>query len=247
MGVTFSVEQYVIVVYDCRSGKLSQKQALKDINKKYKATQKYVKQEIVKIMNKHRFYRFVSGGIDELINIYDKSQDRSFETDRENYLNIYEKIIKKYLSEDESEGIKKLDADMAKVAINDERSKVAELCRMQKIITEHYEKAVADIANMQNTSEKSQEPELISKEKMPPRFQKMLTDKIITGEKITTRWFVNNEKHGIKELFEWAAKNNAVFSTSYIIQTFCKRDGKPYSRGSINTYKSKNSLTGDDE
>lgn len=247
MGITFSVEQYVIVVYDCRSGKLSQEQALKDINKKYKATQKYIKREITGIMNKHRFYRFVSGGIDELIDIYDKTMDRAFETDRENYLNIYEKIIKEYLLQDELEGMQKLDPDMAKVAINDERSKVAELCRVEKMITEHYEKAVADIASIQNASEKRQEPELISNEKMPPRFQKMLADKVITGEKINSRWVVNNEKHGIKELMEWAEENDAAFPTSYIMQTFCKRDGNPFTRGSINTYRSKYGLTGSDE
>ena len=247
MGITFSVEQYVMIVYDCRSGKLSQEQALKDINKKYKSTQKYIRREIINIMNKHRFYRFVSGGIDELISIYDKSMDRSFEKDRKNYLNIYEKIIKEYLLADELAGTQKLDADMAKVAINDERSKVAELCRIEKTITEHYEKAVADIANIQKTSEKSQEPELISNEKMPPRFQKMLTDKVITGEKINRRWIVNNEKHGIKELMEWAEKNKTIFSTSYIMQTFCKRDGNPFTRGSINTYRSKYGLTSSDE
>jgi hypothetical protein len=247
MGITFSVEQYVTIVYDCRNGKLSQEQALKDINKKYKSTQKYIKREIINIMNKHRFYRFVSGGIDELISIYDKSMDRSFEKDRKNYLNIYEKIINEYLLADELEGTQKLDADMAKVAINDERSKVEKLCRIEKSITEYYEKAVDDIANIQKTSEKSQEPELIPNEKMPSRFQKMLADKVITGEKINRRWVVNNEKHGIKELMEWAEEYNEVFSTSYIMQTFCKRDGNPFTRGSINTYRSKYGLTGSDE
>jgi hypothetical protein len=182
------------------------------------------------IMEKHRFYRFISGGIDELISIYDKTMDQAFEADRENYLNIHTKIINAYLSEEKSEKTQKLDFDLAKVAINDERSKIAELCREERTITEYYEKALADIASRQNTSEKVQEPELIPNEKMPPRFQQMLTDKVITGEKINSRWVVNNEKHGIKELMEWADKNDAVFSTSYIIQAFCKRDGNPFTR-----------------
>ena len=247
MGITFSVEQYVMIVYDCRSGKLSQEQALKDINKKYKSTQKYIKREIINIMNKHRFYRFVSGGIDELISIYDKSMDPAFRANSKNYINIYTKIINDYVSEEKLGKTQKLDFDLAMATLNEEISKVVELCRTEKMITVHYEKALADIASIQKTSEKSQEPELISNEKMPPRFQKMLTDKVITGEKINSRWVVNNEKHGIKELMEWAEENNAAFPTSYIMQTFCKRDGNPFTRGSINTYRSKYGLTGSDE
>ena len=241
--LTYSVEQYMMVVHDCRGGKLSQEQALKDINKKYKATLKYIRKEKTKIMEKHRFYRFVSGGIDELINIYDKTMDQAFEADRKNYLNIHTKIINGYLSEEKLDKTQKLDINSAKIAINEERSQIAGLCREERNITEHYEKAVADIADMQRTAEKHQEPELIPSEKMPLRIQKMLASRVITGEKINGRWIVTNEKHGIKELMEWAEKNNAVFSTSYIIQTFCKRDGNPFTRGSINTHRSKYGLT----
>ena len=240
--LTYSVEQYVIVVNDCRSGKLSQKQALVDLNKKYKSTHKYIKKEMTKIMEKHRFYRFVSGGIDELINIYDKTMDQAFEADRKNYSNILARIINDFLSEEESEKTQKLDINSAKIAINEEISQIAGLCREERNITEYYEKAVADIADIQRTSEKRQEPELIPKEKMLPRFQKMLSDKVITGEKIDSRWIVNNDKHGIKELMEWSEKNDEVFSTPYIIRTFCKRDGKPFTRGSINTYRSKKKI-----
>jgi hypothetical protein len=244
---TYSVEQYVMVVYNCKSGELSKEQALADINKKYKSTQKYIKRKMTDIMKKHRFYRFVSGGIDELINIYDKAMDEAFEADRETYINICTKIVNKYLSEEKSGKSQKTDFDLARIAINEERSKVAKLCREERMITEEYEKAVIDIANIQNTSDKRQEPELVPNEKMSPRIKEMLASKVITGEKTNGRWVVNNEKHGIKELMEWADNNNAVFSTSYIIQTFCKQDGTPFTRGSINTYRTKNGLTGSDE
>lgn len=149
MGITFSVEQYLLVVYACRNGELSKEQALVDINKKYKKSLKYIKQKMTDIMNEYRFYRFVSGGIDGLIKIYE-TMDHAFEAERENHLNIYTKIINDYLSEDELGETQKLDFDMARIEIIEERSKIAELCRDKRIITEYYEKSVADIMNIES-------------------------------------------------------------------------------------------------
>ena len=99
-------------------------------------------------MDEYRFYRFVSGGIDVLISIYE-TMDQAFEAECENYLNIYTKIINDYLSDDELKGTQKLDFDEAKVAIIKERNKIIELYREKEIITEYYEKAVADITSIE--------------------------------------------------------------------------------------------------
>jgi hypothetical protein len=231
----------------CESGKLSQEQALIDINKKYKHTLKHIKQKKTAIIKKHGFFEVVLVGIDGLISIHDRTINQSFEPELENYLNIYNKIIKDFISKKISDKTQKMDFDLAMVTINKERSEIAEICREERIITEAYEKAVVDIANIQKTFERLQEPELVPNEKMPPRFQKMLSSKVITGEKINSRWVVNNDKHGIKELMKWSEENNEVFTADYIIRTFCKRDGKPFTRGSINTYRSKYGLTGNDD
>jgi len=63
-------------------------------------------------------------------------------------------------------------------------------------------------------------------------------------DKINSRWIVNDEKHEIKKIMEWAEKKQLDFSTSYIMQTFCRQDGTPYTRGSINTCRSSNGFTG---
>jgi len=243
--LTYSVEQYVITVDKCRNGKLTQEQALKDINKNYKHTLRYIKQKMTKIMEKHKFYRFVSDGIDGLISIYETMEQASG-AEHKNYLNIFTKIINDYLAEDFGK-TQKINIDLARIAINEERSKIADLCQIKNRITESYEKAVLEIASLQKTLANQHEPELIPIEKMPPRIQKMYTAKIITGEKINGRWIVSNEKHGIKVLMEWADKNDSMFPTSYVMQTFCKRDGNSFTRGSINTFKSKYGFTGNDE
>ena len=77
--------------------------------------------------------------------------------------------------------------------------------------------------------------EYIEREKMLPLIQKMYYDKVITGEKIDGRWVIQKYKKGIKELHKWTTKEKMPpFSNNYIINTFCKPDGQPYSDKSVN-------------
>jgi hypothetical protein len=151
---TYSIEEYMLIAHKCRNGEISQEQAIIEINKKYKKTLKYIKQEMTKIMEESGFYRFVSGGIDELISIYDKTVYNKIESEREYYENIYSKIIEDFLSDtkkqaDEQGVSGKLDFDHARRAIIEERDKIAEICNTQRDIKEQYEKFVREIANIE--------------------------------------------------------------------------------------------------
>jgi hypothetical protein len=244
----FSVEQFLPIVNEYKNGKLSQSEALNKLEKEYGSAISEYKKKMTNILKKNRFYQYVPCSADELISAYDKVHTTIIEDILENYLSELESKAhaerNKFILSGQPlpeeyrykwEVFTDTDRNLARITIYDEQKKIAELSQEKRKITEYYEKSMTEIMSIEKTSANIQTSEIIPKEKMLPRFQKMFADKIITGEKINGRWVVNNEKHGIKELMEWAEKNNETFPTPYIMRTFCKQDGKPFTRGSINT------------
>jgi hypothetical protein len=259
------VKQFLSIIKECADEKLSQEEALKKLDKAYKSANTKNKQKITDILKNSKFYDYDSHTVEQQITIYDKSINTKSKSERENNIKIIEDNMMYYISKIKDEKDKKrlkkilayqpLDFDefeirmdneieQATIEIRIERDKIAELCQEGRKIKKYYEKSVDKIIDVHITTAETQKPAEIEKEKMSPKIKEMLADRIITGEKINGKWIVTNEKHGIKELIEWAVANNGIYSTTYIIQTFCKRNGKSFTRGSINTFKSKNGLTG---
>ncbi len=147
---TYSVEEFMLVEYQYRAGKLSQEEAIKELNKKWKSGLRFFRRKMKKIMEKHEFYRFLPGGINELIDIHDKIINSVSESERKKIEGIYQNIINAYLKEIRTKSAGKqtigaLDIDRAKAAIYMERDEIANLCQEERIISTYYKDYVAKI------------------------------------------------------------------------------------------------------
>jgi hypothetical protein len=239
------VSTFEQIVKESKDKGLSLDDTLKKLKEQYESNLIDIKTELHDHFEIFAFQTYLSGtdSIDQYIDICNKLENSQSELERNNNETLIQHIINGVKADCENYGEKEADV-MAILTVRNEVDKIRALCRENKKRKDIYEKYKTEIMSIQKTSENPKEPQEILYKEMPPRIQKMFKDKIITGYKINSRWIVNNEKHGIKELMDWAENNNLVFQTPYIVNTFCRQNGKPFTNRSINTYRSKNGLTG---
>jgi hypothetical protein len=229
---TETVKQFLSVIRECAEGKISQDEALKKLEKTYKSAYSKNKQKITDILKNSKFYDYDSHTVEQQITIYDKSINSKSKSEREGNIKIIEDNMSYYISkikdEKDKKRLKKIlayqplefdefeirmesEIEQATIDIRMERDNIAELCQDERKIKKYYEKSVNKIIDIHIKTTEVQKPAEIEKEKMSPKIKEMLADRIITGEKIKGKWIVTNEKHGIKELIEWAVANNGIF------------------------------------
>jgi len=264
---------YREIVENYKSGEYrSLDEALSILESQYLFSFIEIKEVMRKDFESYPFYLWGIGGIDEYIRACEKSETSLSSKERDIFVGIIDGIIKGIQKSDEEGDEPELMRSYEEVAqqVYMQVEKIRNICHKNRETKELYEKYKSQIESISEIKKEKkigteitqkliddsgktdacppviqglQEPEEIAEDKIPPRMRKMFKDGVITGYKINNRWIVSNEKHGIKELTKWADKNNLTFDTPYIIQTFCKQSGEPYTSGSVNTYKCANGLS----
>jgi hypothetical protein len=161
------------VVDDHHAEKIAKKQALNELEEKYKSATDEIKQKIKDILEKSGFYRFVPCSPDELILVYDKTANSKSDLERKEL----EKTINKILSVIPVEFMEEFegnDADhQASIAVYQERDKIAGLCQESREITECYEKYKAEIEGRQTPAYEEQYFMMILKNEAPEAYKVM--------------------------------------------------------------------------
>jgi len=240
--MSFPVEaSFNQVLEDCITGKLLKEQALELLDNKYKSAYVDIKQKFGK--DRQSFCCYVPCDFEEWIKICDGAERNKSFSEKKHNNNKIQKVIDEYTAVC---GKNELESERCIVEVYKEVYEIQNLCRENQETKELYEKYKAEIKKIPDISDKLQvlETEQVRREDMKFMFQDMYDDMIITGQRIKGRWVVRNDKSGISELQNWAKRTKKPFFTSdYIHNNFCKHNGDPYSKRSVNNYMYNNQLT----
>jgi hypothetical protein len=147
-----SIEQFLSVIKKYKNRKITQENAIKELDEIHKSIIKKNNKSIVSIMEKNKFYEDIRYTQDELIIVYDKSMNSTSDFERIEYekrlkSKIGDAIVERtsMIQPDEYEMVTEKYYEELKDTIYQERREIAKLCQENREITNCYEKFKVEI------------------------------------------------------------------------------------------------------